>query len=81
MPKKYARTCRHCQRKIPQGKMHFELFLISSWKGSEDAHEQMEPERGYFCSPGCVINFVVSKKVLKKFIGSGSTGLKCSREE
>lgn len=65
---KYARTCRGCGRRISQGKMHFELFLISSWKGNEEEYEQKEPERGYFCSPGCVINFVASKKVLRKFM-------------
>lgn len=68
MPKKYARTCHWCHRKIPQGKMHFELFLVWSWKGDEGEYEQDEPERGYFCSPGCVINYVASKRILKKFI-------------
>lgn len=67
----YARTCRGCRRRIEQGKKHFELFLIGSWKGNEDESEQGELERGYFCSPGCVIKFVTSQKVLKKFTRRG----------
>ena len=67
---KYARTCRGCRRHIRQGAKHFELTLIESWKGNKGAYEQTEDPkaRGYFCSPGCVINFVAALKVLKKFM-------------
>ena len=65
---KYARTCRRCRRHIRQGAKHFELTLIESWKGNKDAYEQTEDPRGYFCSPGCVIHFVASSKILKKFM-------------
>lgn len=71
METKYARTCHWCHRAIHQGEKHFELALIRSWSGGEDAYEQSGETINYFCSPGCVINFVVSKKVLKEFMGKG----------